>query len=77
MFCMKILLILLKFHEKTLSHSGDINFFLSRNGDMHVASPRFMDKVFDMGGNIPGGNFLGEFGGWEFFGLEFSRGGSS
>ena len=50
MFCIKILLILLNFHGKTLSSSADTNQnFYSREEDVLVHSPPplppFMDKV--------------------------------
>ena len=35
-FCIKILSILPDFHEKTLSRSGDIKIFLSREEDVHA-----------------------------------------
>ena len=37
--------ILPKFHGKALSSSGDIKIFLSREADVHVHSPSFMDEV--------------------------------
>ena len=91
MFCIKILLILPKFHEKTLSPSGDIKTFwryqnfLSREEDVHVHSPPFIDEVLSEErqlikwvGTFWVGIFRGEFSrgkfdGWEFFGWEFSR----
>ena len=63
-FFMKILLLLPKFHEKTLSRPGDINIF--RTGRMYMYTlPPFMDAVFseetinEMSENIPYGNFVG------------------
>ena len=48
-FCIKILLILPKFHEKTLSRSGDIKIFCPGRMYMysllHPRLPPFMDEV--------------------------------
>ena len=60
MFCMKILLILPKFHEKTLSRSGDIKIFCPGRRMYMYTLPLFLRKtVNEMGENIPGENFLG------------------
>ena len=68
-FFMKILLILPKFHEKTLSHPGDIKFFRpgrTSREDVHVQSSpiygrsvKWRNTINEIGGNIPRGNFLG------------------
>ena len=42
MFCMKILP---KFHEKTLSRSGGIKFFVQGGGCTCALCPTFMDEV--------------------------------
>ena len=63
MFCMKILLILPKLHEKTLSRSGDIKLFPSRKEDdsprHYRQSLKWRKTINEMGWDIPGGNFLG------------------
>ena len=86
MFCMKILLILSKFHEKTLSRPGDIKIFVQGGGCTCTLSPIYRRNVKrrktknEMGGNIPCWNFLGGnfpgggFSREEFDGWEFPRG---
>ena len=46
MFCIKIFLILPKFHEKSLSRSGDINIFCPGRFYMYTLPFPFMDEVF-------------------------------
>ena len=75
---MKILLILPKFYEKILSHSGDIIF--SRGRRMYIGSlPPFMDEVLSEErqlmkwvGIFQVGIFRGEFSRGEFDGWKFS-----
>ena len=87
---MKILLILSKFHEKTLSRPGDIKIFCPgrrmHSSPVYGHSVKWRKTINEMSANIPGRNFLGgnfpgleefsrgEFDGWEFSGWEFSRG---
>ena len=47
MFCMNILLILPKFHEKTLICSGDIKIFRPGRRMYMYTLPTFMDKVLN------------------------------
>ena len=82
MFCMKILLILRKFNDKTLRRK----IFHPGRMYMYTLPPwtKRRETINEMGRNIPGGNFLGgnflggfstgEFDGWKFSGWEFSRG---
>ena len=71
MFCMKILLILPKFHEKTLSRSGDIKIFLpGRKMYMYILSPPFMEEVLSEERQWNGW----EYSRWYFSGWGFSRG---
>ena len=79
---MKILLILPKFYEKTLSRPGDIKIFLPGKKMYMYTFPPFIEAVlsekkqllswvgiFQFGnfsGRISEGDFPGEFDGWEF-----------
>ena len=65
MFCMKILLLLPKFHEKTLSRSEDIKIFCPGSRmyiytlpTIYGRSVKWRKTINEMGGNIPVGNFL-------------------
>ena len=66
MFYIKILLILPSLCEKTLSCSGNIKIFPSREEDVQVHSPpiygrsvKWRKTINEISRNIPGGNFLG------------------
>ena len=76
MFCMKILLILPKFHEKTLSHSGDIKLFpsgkvLSEERQLMKWVGIFQGGIFWVG-IFRVEIFQGEFDGGKFFRGKFS-----
>ena len=83
MFCMKNLLILPKFNEKTLSRSEDIKIFRPGRRIYMYALPPFMDEVLSEERQLMkwvgifqveifrGCFSRGEFDGWEFSGVEF------
>ena len=67
MFCMKILLILPKFHEKTLTALEISKFSVQEEDILYTLTPlliygksvQLRKTINEMGGNIPGGNVLG------------------
>ena len=65
-FFVKILLLLPKFHEKTLSRPGDINFFFQRGGCTSTLFPHLWTQCWVKKGNW--------YNGWEYSRLKFSGG---
>ena len=71
MFFMKILLILPKFHEKTLSRPGDIKIFLPGRKMYMYTFPPFMEAVLREKRELL--NWVGIFQVWDFLGGNFCR----
>ena len=68
---MKILLILPKFHEKTVSRPGDIKIFLPGRKMYMYTFPPFMEAVLREKRQLL--NWVGIFQVWDFLGGNFCR----